>query len=54
HNILHYPQNIHSRGTLDGFNSETTEHLHIDLAKSGYWASNKHRYIVQMTQWLQR
>ncbi|KAJ3911379.1 hypothetical protein F5877DRAFT_93791 [Lentinula edodes] len=46
HNVLHYPQNIRSRGTLDGFNSETTEHLHINLAKAGY--------IVQMTQWLQR
>ncbi|KAJ3847772.1 hypothetical protein EV368DRAFT_50596, partial [Lentinula lateritia] len=54
HNVLHYPQNIHSRGTLDGFNSETMERLHIDLAKSGYRASNKRRYIVQMTQWLQR
>ncbi|KAJ3875340.1 hypothetical protein F5051DRAFT_442491 [Lentinula edodes] len=39
---------------LDGFNSETTERLHIDLAKSGYRASNERRYIVQMTQWLQR
>ncbi|KAJ4470609.1 hypothetical protein C8J55DRAFT_435997 [Lentinula edodes] len=54
HNVLHYPQNIRSRGTLDGFNSETTERLHIDLAKAGYRASNKRRYIVQMTQWLQR
>ncbi|KAJ3859983.1 hypothetical protein EV359DRAFT_75404 [Lentinula novae-zelandiae] len=54
HNVLHYPQNICSRGTLDGFNSETTERLHIDLAKAGYRASNKRRYIVQMTQWLQR
>ncbi|KAF8830562.1 hypothetical protein HHX47_DHR2000926 [Lentinula edodes] len=54
HNVLHYPQNIRSRGTLDGFNSETTERLHIDLAKSGYRASNKRRYIIQMTIWLQR
>ncbi|KAJ4484458.1 hypothetical protein C8R41DRAFT_921708 [Lentinula lateritia] len=53
HNVLHYPQNIHSRGTLDGFNSETTERLHINLAKSGYRASNKRRFVSYL-QWAMR
>ena len=30
------------------------EHLHIDLAKLGYQASNKKAYIKQMTIWLTR
>jgi hypothetical protein len=39
-------------GTTDGFNSEASERLHIDLAKLGYRASNKKDYTVQMVQWL--
>ncbi|KAJ7574917.1 hypothetical protein C8J56DRAFT_802318 [Mycena floridula] len=52
HNIRHYPDSIRSRGTSDGFNSETSERLHIDLAKSGYRASNRRNFTVQMTIWL--
>ena len=54
HNIKHYIDSIHSRGTTDGFNSEATERLHIDLAKLGYRASNKKEYTVQMVRWLTR
>jgi len=54
HNIKHYLDSIRSRGTADGFNSEGTERLHIDLAKLGYRASNKKAYIKQMTIWLTR
>ena len=54
HNIKHYLDSIRSRGTADGFNSEGTERLHIDLAKLGYRASNKRAYIKQMTIWLTR
>ncbi|KAJ4479710.1 hypothetical protein C8J55DRAFT_455705 [Lentinula edodes] len=54
HNVCHYGCSIRSRGTLDGYNSETTERLHIDLAKAGYRASNKRKYMVQMTVWLRR
>ena len=36
HNIKHYIDSIRSRGTTDGFNSEASERLHIDLAKLGY------------------
>lgn len=54
HNIRHYIDSIRSHGTTDGFNTENSERLHIDLAKVGYLASNKKDYIRQMTQWLQR
>ncbi|KAJ3926270.1 MAG: hypothetical protein NXY57DRAFT_1051450 [Lentinula lateritia] len=54
HNVCHYGCSIRSRGTLDGYNSETTERLYIDLAKVGYCASNKQKYMVQMTVWLRR
>lgn len=54
HNIKHYPDSIRSRGTADGFNTEGTERLHIDLAKMGYQAGNKKDYVSQMTVWLAR
>ncbi|THU86074.1 hypothetical protein K435DRAFT_805378 [Dendrothele bispora CBS 962.96] len=54
HNVSHYSQSIRSRGTTDGFNSESSERLHIDLAKSGYRASNKRHFQSQMTIWLTR
>lgn len=54
HNIKHYVDHIRSRGTADGFNSEATERLHIDFAKTGYRASNRRNYIKQMTVHLQR
>ncbi|KAI5895357.1 uncharacterized protein SCHCODRAFT_02665716 [Schizophyllum commune H4-8] len=54
HAILHYADAIRSRGTADGFNTEGTERLHIDLAKLGYRASNRRQYTAQMTRWLAR
>ncbi|KAJ7456359.1 hypothetical protein B0H11DRAFT_1874417 [Mycena galericulata] len=54
HKLKHYVDSIRSRGTTDGFNTEGTERLHIDLAKVGYNASNKKAYIKQMTTWLRR
>jgi len=54
HSMLHYVESIKALGSLDGFNSEQPEHLHIDYAKHGYRASNKRDYTVQMTRWLQR
>ncbi len=38
----------------DGFNTEATERLHIDLAKEAYRASNKRDYHAQMTKYLAR
>ncbi|KAJ6508168.1 hypothetical protein C8R45DRAFT_1050452 [Mycena sanguinolenta] len=54
HKLKHYVDSIRSRGTADGFNSEGTERLHIDLAKVGYNASNRREYVRQMTVWLRR
>jgi hypothetical protein len=54
HNIKHYVDSIRSRGSADGFNTEGSERLHIDLAKMGYNSSNKKAYIRQMTVWLRR
>ena len=54
HNIKHYIDTIRLRGTADGYNTEATKCLHIDLAKCGYRASNKHQFTVQMTTWLAR
>lgn len=54
HAMLHYADAIRSRGTADGFNTEGTERLHIDLAKLGYRASSRKQYLAQMTRWLAR
>jgi hypothetical protein len=54
HSMVHYIEAIKSRGSADGFNSESPERLHIDFAKEGYRASNKKDYLKQMTVWLQR
>jgi len=54
HNIKHYLDVIRTHGTADGFNTEATERLHIDLAKMGYDTTNKKAYIKQMTTWLRR
>ncbi len=54
HSAEHYAESIRKLGTADGFNTEASEHLHIDYAKRGYAASNKRGYIKQMTVWLNR
>ncbi|KAF7303341.1 hypothetical protein MIND_00561800 [Mycena indigotica] len=54
HNIRHYVDSIRLLGMADGYNTENTERLHIDLAKNGYRASNRWDYIQQMTRWLTR
>jgi hypothetical protein len=54
HSMIHYVQAIKSHGTLDGYNTEAPEHLHIHFTKRGYRASNHRDYIPQMTCWLAR
>ncbi|KAI0282932.1 hypothetical protein BC826DRAFT_1093882 [Russula brevipes] len=54
HNVSHYADSIHSRGSLDVYNTEASERLHIDYAKDAYRASNRRDYVSQMTRWLQR
>jgi hypothetical protein len=54
HAMQHYIDAIRSLGSADGYNTEFSERLHINYAKKGYQASNKHDYVEQMTLWLQR
>ncbi|KAH7908431.1 hypothetical protein BJ138DRAFT_1012802 [Hygrophoropsis aurantiaca] len=54
HSLLHYIYTIQQLGSLDGFNSENSERLHIDYAKKAYRASSRKDYTIQMARWLQR
>ena len=53
HAIMHYFNSIHTLGSMDGYNTESPERLHIDFAKGAYSASNKREYMEQMALWLQ-
>ncbi|KIJ12244.1 hypothetical protein PAXINDRAFT_14868 [Paxillus involutus ATCC 200175] len=53
HSMVHYAMSIRLLGSADGLNTELPEHLHIDLAKRAYRASNRRDYVIQMTRWLQ-
>jgi hypothetical protein len=54
HFARHYLDYIKFYGTLDNFNTEYTERLHIDLAKDAYSATNHKDEFAQMTIWLER
>ncbi|KAF8549637.1 hypothetical protein OG21DRAFT_1478799 [Imleria badia] len=54
HSLCHYMNSIKLYGSLDGFNTENSERLHIDYAKKAYAASNQKDYMIQMTRWLSR
>ena len=54
HFTKHYVDFIMLYGTLDNFNTEYTERLHIDLAKDAYAATNHKDEFTQMTLWLER
>lgn len=54
HSMQHYTSSIISRGSADGYSTESPERLHIDFAKSAYRATNKKQFIKQMTKWLTR
>ncbi|KIP02336.1 hypothetical protein PHLGIDRAFT_79255 [Phlebiopsis gigantea 11061_1 CR5-6] len=54
HFLMHYMDSIKWLGTLDNFNTEYTERLHIDFAKDAYAATNHKDELPQMTLWLER
>ncbi len=54
HTLVHYSESILEKGVLDSYNTELSERLHIDFAKAGYRAGNRHDYIAQITVWLRR
>lgn len=54
HSLQHYADSIKLFGTTDNYNTESTERLHIDLAKDAYRATNHKDEYSQMTIWLER
>lgn len=54
HSLLHYVPSIRLFGTTDGYNTEHSERLHIDLAKNAYAATNHKDELSQMVIWLER
>jgi len=54
HSLLHYVECIKLYSTTDNYNTKAFEHLHIDLAKEGWRASNTRNALPQMTKWLER
>ncbi|KAF9522133.1 hypothetical protein CPB83DRAFT_872088 [Crepidotus variabilis] len=50
----HYRELIKLFGTTNNFNTKYTEHLHIDLAKEAFRATNSKDEFPQMTAWLDR
>jgi hypothetical protein len=54
HALQHYVDSIQLFGTADGYNTEISERLHIDMAKKAYRASNRHDHTSQMATWLHR
>ncbi|KAG2346551.1 hypothetical protein BDR05DRAFT_878079 [Suillus weaverae] len=54
HFALHYTHMIRTYGTTDNYNTESTERLHIDLAKDAYRSTNHKNEFTQMAIWLER
>ena len=54
HSAKHYTHYIRLYSTLDNYNTEYTERLHIDLAKDAYRATNHKDEFSQMTLWLEQ
>jgi len=52
HSLLHYGSLITLFGTMDNYNTEQTECLHIDFTKAAYCATNHKDELPQMTTWL--
>lgn len=48
----HYMNFICRFGTIDNYNTEHLEHLHIDLVKDAYRITNHWNVLKQMIQWL--
>jgi hypothetical protein len=54
HRLMHYADDITLFGTTDNYNTESTERLHIDMAKNVYRATNHRNEYPQMVAWLER
>ncbi|KAG1845128.1 hypothetical protein DFJ58DRAFT_801574, partial [Suillus subalutaceus] len=54
HGFRHYVHMIKMYGTTDNYNTKYTEHLHINLTKDAYRATNHKDEYSQMSLWLER
>ncbi|KAF8600174.1 hypothetical protein BDV93DRAFT_559654 [Ceratobasidium sp. AG-I] len=54
HLMIHYTMAIRELGTMDGYNTESPERLHIEFAKCAYEATNRIDLFRQMTMYLER
>ncbi|KAF8259177.1 hypothetical protein EI94DRAFT_1780739 [Lactarius quietus] len=54
HSLLHYHQSITLFSSTDNYNTEQSEHLHIDLTKNAFCATNKKDEYPQMTVWVEQ
>ena len=53
--LQHYVYSINLFGTTDNYNTEASEHLHINYTKNTFKATNKkYEYLQLMTLWLER
>jgi hypothetical protein len=53
HSLSYYTSSIQLFGLMDNYNTEQSEHLHIDFVKNAYHASNHKDEYPQMTLWLE-
>ncbi len=54
HSLTHYCTSITLFGSMDNYNTEQSERLHIDMAKDAYCTTNCKDEYPQMTTWLER
>ena len=54
HFLKHYEDFIKLHGTTDNYSTEYMEHLHIDLVKDAFHATNRKDEYPQMMNWLER
>jgi hypothetical protein len=54
HSLIHYTRSITLFSTADNYNTEQTEHLHINYAKKAFKATNFKDEFKQMTTWWER
>ncbi|KAN0128971.1 hypothetical protein V8E53_013233, partial [Lactarius tabidus] len=54
HGLLHYALSIILFSSTDNYNTEQMEHLHIELTKNAFKATNGKDEYYQMTTWVQR
>jgi hypothetical protein len=53
HSLIHYVSLIWLFSTTDNYNTEQSEHLHIEFTKDAYCMTNHKDEYPQMTQWLE-